>query len=66
MAHAFYIPNQAALLRRTYLQEQEQERQRDDWKTFWRLLLTIFYELLHQYVLFERRTMGSCRPTRFL
>lgn len=68
MAHAFYVPNQADLLRRIYLRERrlQEPRQQDDRLSNWLLLLTIFLEVLHQYVQYERRLMGSCRPTRLL
>ncbi|XP_018786039.1 PREDICTED: uncharacterized protein LOC108967210 [Bactrocera latifrons] len=68
MAHAFYVPNQADLLRRVYLRERrlQEPRQQNDCLNNWLLMLTIFFELLRLFVQYERQLMGSCRPTRLL
>ncbi|XP_053956517.1 cell death protein rpr [Anastrepha obliqua] len=63
MAFAYYIPDQATLLRRANLQEQQILRAR---QAYWRFVLTLIWDLLHQYVQYERQSMGRCRLPRFL
>ncbi|XP_067648251.1 cell death protein rpr [Eurosta solidaginis] len=64
MAVAYYIPDQATLLRRASLQEQQILRARH--QAFWRFMLTLIIDLLHQYVQYERQNMGRCRLPRIL
>ncbi|XP_017484826.1 PREDICTED: cell death protein rpr [Rhagoletis zephyria] len=63
MAIAYYIPDQATVLRRGIMKEQQILRAR---QAYWRFVFILFWELLHQYVQYERQSLGKCRLTRFL
>lgn len=68
MAHAFFVPNQAELLTRVYLQErrrQEPEAQVERINN-WLLLLSMFLDLLFDYIHFEWLILGKYRTTKFL